>query len=269
MIVQPFDRDDLRRQFLNATPFPFVKIDDFLESDFAKAVAAAYPSFEEGMSKGRSFKAVNEKKKIQITDSARFPKAIAELNDALAAPGFLSDLSYMTGIPKLLADSELVGGGMHITGPGGRLDVHVDFNYMQERKLHRRLNLLIYLNPVWQEAWGGHIQLWDKDVKKCEQSFVPKFNRCVIFETSEISYHGVNPVLPIAEYPRISFATYYYTREAPANWDGRVHSTIFKARPEERMRRYVLMPAEQMQRRLASGIRRVKSGVKQLVKSDG
>ena len=258
MIIQPFDRDELRRQFVDASPFPFVKIDGFLDSDVARAVAAAYPTFDEGMTQGRSFKAVNEKKKIQITDLTRFPRPVAELNEALAAPSFLSDLSHITGIPKLLADAELVGGGMHITGPGGRLDVHVDFNYMQERKLHRRLNLLIYLNATWDPSWGGHIQLWDADVRNCVQSFAPQFNRCVIFETSEISYHGVNPVLPVAAHPRISFATYYYTVEAPAGWDGQAHSTIFKARPEERMRRYVLMPAEQMQRRIASGIRRSK-----------
>jgi hypothetical protein len=145
------------------------------------------------------------------------------------------------------------------------LDVHVDFNLIEDRKLHRRLNLLLYLNPVWEEAWGGQIQLWDKKVKHCRQMFAPVLNRCVIFETNDISYHGVVPVTNAAPYPRISFATYYYTREAPANWDGKVHSTIFKARPEERLRGLVLMPAEKVQRRLAAGIHRIKQGAKRLV----
>ena len=34
---------------------------------------------------------------------------------------------------------------------------------------------------------------------------------------------------PAAPYPRLSFATYYYTREAPENWKGDVHGTIFRA----------------------------------------
>jgi Rps23 Pro-64 3,4-dihydroxylase Tpa1-like proline 4-hydroxylase len=189
------------------------------------------------------------------------------LNEALASPEFLSDLSYFTGIPNLLADEELVGGGIHITGPGGRLDVHVDFNYLETRQLHRRLNLLLYLNPTWEEQWGGHIQLWDRDVKSCQQAFAPAFNRCVIFETSEISFHGVTPITPAASLPRISFATYYYTRQAPPNWKGTVHSTIFKARPEERFRGYVLMPAEIFQRRLTSEVRRLKQSVKRLIKT--
>jgi hypothetical protein len=259
------DREALRQQYASATPFPFVRIEEFLDPAFVEEIAAAYPSFEEAMRSGRTFKAINERKKIQISDAKRFPGPVAKLNEALASPAFLSDLSYVAGIPDLLGDEELVGGGMHITGPGGRLDVHVDFNYLDNRKLHRRLNLLLYLNPVWEEEWGGHIQLWDKDVKNCVQAFAPVLNRCVIFETSDISFHGVTPITAAARFPRISFASYYYTREAPPNWKGTVHSTVFKARPEERLRHYVLMPAENLQRRINSGVQRIKRGIKRVL----
>ena len=256
------DRESLRAQYANARPFPFVMIEQLLDPAFAAEVAASYPSFEDALARGRSFNAVNEQKKVQITDADVFPEPVARLNRALASPEFLSDLSYITGIPHLLADAELTGGGMHITGPGGRLDVHVDFNYLESRRLFRRLNLLLYLNPRWEEAWGGQIQLWDRQVRKCEQVFTPALNRCVVFETSDISFHGVVPVASAAPVPRISFAAYYYTRERPPQWDGTFHSTIFKARPAERMRRYVLMPAESLQRQLASGMSKVKHQVK-------
>lgn len=264
MEIQAFDRAELRRQFNDAEPFRFVKIDNFLDPVSANELAVAYPSFEAATKQGKTFKAVNERRKIQVTDARLFPARVAELNRLLASPAFLADLSYMTGIPNLLADDQLVGGGMHLTGPGGRLDVHVDFNLIKDRELHRRLNLLIYLNPVWEDSWGGHIQLWDKDVRKCRRSFVPKLNRCVIFETSDISFHGVVPVSPAAPYPRISFAAYYYTREAPPNWDGEFHSTIFKARPEERLRGLVIMPAAKIQERLLFGYRKVKRAAKLL-----
>lgn len=265
MLVQPFDRQALRRQFAQASPFPFIKIDNFLDPTFVLDVSAAYPSFETARGLGMSFKTVNERKKVQITDAKLFPKAVARLNEALASPSFLSDLSYITGIPDLLADQELVGGGIHVTGPGGRLDVHVDFNYLETRKLHRRLNFLLYLNPIWEEQWGGHIQLWDKSVKECRQAFVPILNRCIIFETSEISFHGVTPVADDAPSPRLSFASYYYTRQPPPIWKGNVHGTIFKARPQERLRGYVLMPAALIQQQLATSVHRIKQGVKRLV----
>ncbi|OKO73843.1 hypothetical protein AC630_27710 [Bradyrhizobium sp. AS23.2] len=265
MIVNSLDREALRAQFRSAKPFPFVTIENFLEPSAAAAISAAYPSFEEALAKGVSFQAVNERKKVQITDAAKFPAPIAQLNDAIASAEFLSDLSYITGIPNLLADPQLVGGGMHMTGPGGRLDVHLDFNYMEDRQLHRRLNLLVYLNPEWKEDWGGQIQLWDKDVKNCDASFIPKFNRCVIFETSDISYHGVMPISAAAPGPRISFATYYYTKEAPAHWTGVAHSTIFKARPEEKFRGLVLMPAESIKRGVGSAIRQARRKIKSFV----
>jgi hypothetical protein len=269
MIVQPFDRQALRQEYIAATPFPFIKIERFLDPAFAEEVAGACPSFDDATAQGRAFKSVNERKKVQITDAKLFPGPIAQLNEALASPSFLSDLSHVTGIPDLLADEELVGGGIHVTGPGGRLDVHVDFNYMESRKLHRRINLLVYLNPVWEEQWGGHIQLWDKDVKQCRQTFAPALNRCVIFETSHISFHGVTPVTTTAPFPRRSFAAYYYTRQPPPNWKGTVHSTIFKARPEERLRGYVLMPTEILKQRLTNGVRRIKGGLKRFIGSVG
>jgi Rps23 Pro-64 3,4-dihydroxylase Tpa1-like proline 4-hydroxylase len=264
-MLRQLDREQLRKEFSEAKPFPFVKIENFLEPAAAEQIAAAYPSFDVALNQGRTFTTVNERKKVQITKAELFAPPIGRLNEALASPQFLSDLSYITGMPNLLADAELVGGGMHITGPGGRLDVHLDFNYMEERKLHRRLNLLLYLNPTWDQEWGGDIQLWDKDVKNCEASFSPTFNRCVIFETNEISYHGVVPVSPAAKTPRQSFATYYYTREAPAHWTGLSHSTVFKARPDEQAKAMILMPAESARRKLQTGVKSLKDGVKGLM----
>jgi Rps23 Pro-64 3,4-dihydroxylase Tpa1-like proline 4-hydroxylase len=265
-MIQLNNEEALRNAYTNAKPYPHLKIENFFDAEAAREIASSYPSFEEALNRGTTFKTVNERKKIQITDSKLFPKSILRLTSSLSSSEFLAKLSYISGIPNLIADDELVGGGMHITGPGGRLDVHVDFNYMEERQLHRRLNLLLYLNPVWDEGWGGQIQLWDENVERCEATFAPAFNRCVIFETSKTSYHGVTPVSSSAPTPRHSFAVYYYTREAPAGWSGVTNGTIFRARPEERMRRTVLMPAEKIKQRLELGVRSVKTSLKRLIR---
>jgi Rps23 Pro-64 3,4-dihydroxylase Tpa1-like proline 4-hydroxylase len=261
-MLQPLDREKLRAEFAAAKPFPHVRIDNFIDNTKAMAIAAAYPSFDNALGQGQTFSTVNERKKVQISDASRYAAPVKELNDLLASEHFLTDLSYITGIPRLLADERLVGGGIHITGPGGRLDVHVDFNFIAERKLHRRLNLLLYLNSPWQDGWGGQFQLWDKHVKHCEAEFAPLFNRCVIFETSEISYHGVLPVSADAPFPRKSFATYYYTVEAPAHWIGVSHSTIFRARPSEKLKGAVLMPAETARRKVGAFVKKLKRGIK-------
>lgn len=261
-MIRPIDRDALRQKVRAAKPFPFFAIDGFLEDGFAHEVLKAFPSYEDAVKVGRSFNAVNERNKVQVTDAGTFPEPIAKLNQILAAPEFLDLLSYVFDIPKLLADDQLVGGGIHQTGPRGHLDVHVDFNYIAERDLHRRLNILIYFNEGWHEDWGGNIELWDKDVRVCEHSFVPIFNRCVVFQTNEISYHGVSAVRCPEGMSRKSFAAYYYTREAPAHWTGESHSTIFKARPDEVLKGSVLMPAERAGQWMTRTLRSIKKKVK-------
>lgn len=264
-MILNFDRDKLRAEFAQAEPFPHVMIDDFIILEKAKAIAEAYPTFDAALRHGKTFSSVNERKKVQITDSSKYAPPVAELNELLASKQFLNDLSYVTNMPNLLADEKLIGGGIHVTGPGGRLDVHVDFNFVEDRQLHRRLNLLLYLNPSWKDEWGGQIQLWDRNVKHCKASFAPIFNRCVIFETNEISYHGVVPVAPDAPAPRKSFAVYYYTKEAPAHWTGVSHSTIFKARPDEKVKGMVMMPAEAAKVATSSAVNKLKSSLKSII----
>lgn len=257
-ILRPWDRDALKAEFDAAEPFRHVVIDELLDPAFAAEAAASFPSFEEARQMGFGFDFVNERAKVQITEAGKFPAPIRRLHEALASPAFLADLEHVTGIPRLLADERLAGGGMHVTGPHGRLDVHVDFNFEPARALHRRLNILVYLNADWDDAWGGEVELWDARVRECRRRLAPRLNRCVLFETSEISFHGVRPLRCPPDRARQSFAAYYYTREPPAGWDGRQHSTIFRARPDERFRRFVSMPAERAWREGRAFLRRSK-----------
>src|SRR5258705_309378 len=104
MLIQPFDRVILRQQFATASPFPFLKIDGFLDQSFAREIASAYPTFEVATKNGRTFQSVNERKKVQVTNVELFAQPVRRLNGLLASRQFLSDLSYITGIPNLVAD---------------------------------------------------------------------------------------------------------------------------------------------------------------------
>lgn len=268
MLLNPLDREALRQEFRSAKPYPHIVIENFLQEDFLREVVGSYPNFSQAWEEAKgtrdAFVALNERYKLQVTDSNRFPEPVRRLHEALASQAFLDDLSYITGIPNLLADPEMRGGGMHMTGPRGRLDVHIDFNYDKKAKLHRRLNILLYLNDDWKETWGGAVELWDRDVKHCVRSLPPTLNRCMIFETSEISYHGVEPVTCPEGVARKSFAGYYYTREAPENWDGTIHSTNFKPRPNEYLRNAVLGRFESMGRRMYYRYRQAERLIKRI-----
>jgi len=264
-MLNPLDREALKLQFESNQPYPHFVIGNFLEPEAALKVAHSYPDFEQATKQGHEFKAVNEQRKVQICDQGKFPEPVKRLSEIISSPEFLSELEYITGIPNLLADPNFAGGGMHLTGSGGRLDVHVDFNYQEDQRIHRRLNILIYLNPDWQDTWGGEIEVWDKDVKTCLNSMLPLLNRCLVFKTTDISYHGVRPITAPADVCRRSFAAYYYTHEAPPEWKGEAHSTIFKARPDEKVRGMLLMPAERLMRRFQDYVQRTKTLIKKIV----
>ena len=247
-LINFISKREFKEKLLKTEPFPYFCIDNFLVEDFANEVHDSFPAYQEAQKLGKEFIAVNEKRKIQITDSSKFPPAIKKLNDLLASEEYLQMWSELIGIPNLIADANLRGGGVHETNSGGHLDVHVDFNYNETTQSFRRLNILIYFNKDWKEEYGGYLDVWDKEVKTCYGAFAPKFNRACGFLTSEISFHGVTPITCPPDIMRKSFATYYYTKEMPDWWKGEKHSTVFKARPEEWAKGYILMPAENLLR---------------------
>src|SRR5258708_31412501 len=75
--------------------------------------------------------------------------------ELMGSPQFLDLIGEITGIPDLLFDPALYGGGTHENLHGQDLDPHVDFNYDEAQRLHRRLNLIVYLNKDWRTEWGG------------------------------------------------------------------------------------------------------------------
>jgi Rps23 Pro-64 3,4-dihydroxylase Tpa1-like proline 4-hydroxylase len=265
-LLNKIDFETFKAKCQGAPSFPHFYLDNFLEESFANEVHESFPSYSDAKQLGKTFSAVNEKKKIQITDSKKFPPAVYKLHELLASNEFVEMVSDLMGIKNLIADPTMLGGGIHETNAGGHLDVHVDFNYNEELKLHRRVNILIYFNKDWHDDYGGYLDLWDKHVKNCLGSYAPIFNRAAGFTTNEISWHGVTPLTCPPDRMRKSFAVYYYTKEAPPGWDGVVHSTIFKARPTEYFKGGIAMPAEKLVRTARGIIDAAKANFKKLLR---
>ena len=107
------------------------------------------------------------------------------------------------------------GGGLHSIERGGFLNIHTDFlSHTKNSNWSRQVNLLIYLNKDWHKDWNGNLGLWTSDMKSCVHSIEPKFNRCVIFNTVDPSFHGhPEPLLCPPGVERRSLALYYYRIE--------------------------------------------------------
>jgi hypothetical protein len=220
----------IAEQFATAKPFRHVIIDDFLAPETIAGLLADFPSFEERYAKNEMGHVGGKAVRM---DMPSISERYAALDRHIQSPEFLATISKITGIPDLLYDPDYVGGGTHENVHGQGLDPHVDFNLLPKTGWHRRLNLIVYLNHEWHEEWGGCLDLhsnpWDSEHDQV-QTVLPLFNRCVVFETNEYSWHGFRPLdLPEAERGRSrkSVAIYLYTRERPADEVAPSHGTIY------------------------------------------
>jgi hypothetical protein len=182
------------------------------------------------------YKHANENK-LGMPNRELFPPTIGAVCDELNSPEFVAWVSQLTGIPNLITDPMLEGGGLHQSGPGGYLNVHTDFSIHHFHKnWHRRVNLILYLNPKWREEWGGSIEMWErsreKQMTRCAAKYAPLLNHALIFTTNEDSLHGFpDPLTCPPGESRKSLALYYYTVEQDPGFTG--HSTDYFARPQD------------------------------------
>jgi len=218
-----------KKPFLEVEPFPHLVIDDFLPDELCAQVE----------SYGRSLEGLDENihlnsKKLAANRYWEFDAEPRELLSFFYSEHFERFLSRVTGVEGVHADHRYNwGGGYHFLPKGGFLNVHKDFNIHPYTNEHRRLNAILYLNRGWRDQDGGQLELWDMERKERFASIVPIFNRLVIFETSEASYHGNPEKVVRDDQPRMSYSLYYYTAGRPDADEITQHTTVYVDRPGE------------------------------------
>lgn len=196
-------------------PFNHLVIDDFLPKALADRCLAAFPPIDGGDWDESNDSDIEVKLRSNWQSEFDVPEHIIDVVRLMNSAPFLSAMGERFGIPKLVPDPYFTGGGLNVTMSGGLLDVHVDGNYHDSTGLNRRLNALLYLNPNWQMEWGGEFGLYDSKGRKCIKKVDPIHNRLVIFDTNDVSFHGLPDPLnfPKGE-ARRSIILYYYTKES-------------------------------------------------------
>lgn len=218
--------------YQTAKPYPHIQLEHFLEEWAAQKAMQTFPKVkDEGWI---HYVHVNEKKH-GLNKMDLLPTFIRELISELNSPEFVAFLSRLTGIPGLLPDDSLEGGGLHQSSRGGFLNIHADFTvHPHKRNWRRRVNLLVYLNEDWKPEYRGELELWARDMSACVQKILPLFNRAVIFNTDEDSFHGLpEPIMCPEEMTRKSIALYYFTEEKTTP---KKRATNYRARPGDGLR---------------------------------
>jgi hypothetical protein len=204
-----------RENYAAARPYPHTVIDGFLGDPLASQLAAAYPGPKDA----------GWKRKDHAEQSARLgnlqrhgfegvPLSIRHLLAELNAMAFLDFLETLTGVPGLIPDPHFRGAGLHLTLRGGHLAVHVDFNRDRFRALARRVTVLYYLNPHWDPAWGGDLELWNADPSQWELRIAPVLDPLVVMAHGVTYWHGhPAPLQCPDDRGRAVIAAYFYTAD--------------------------------------------------------
>jgi len=228
-----FKIKNLAKQYCKAKPFPQVVIDNFLEEQCIQTTLEGFKTVN-----WASYTHFNERKSGNKTKN--FDPLLQKTIDGLNSEEFLMRLEKITGISSLIPDHELGSGGVHRSTREGFLNIHADFTtHPYNKNWHRRVNVLIYLNEIWNDSWGGQLELWDRKMERCVQKISPILNRCVIFNTDYDSFHGhPEPMKCPKNIFRKSIALYYYTK---ADENVKTFATNYKSRPKDKLLKKILI----------------------------
>jgi Rps23 Pro-64 3,4-dihydroxylase Tpa1-like proline 4-hydroxylase len=202
-------------EFQNSLPFNHIVIDDFFEEHWADKLAEDFPQHNSKFWRTEYNNPLEIKKTNQYWGD--FSSIYYSTFMELLTNNFISTLKDITKIKNLYIDPGLYGGGLHSHSAEGKLNVHLDYSRHSKLPLQRKLNLIVYLNKGWQDSWGGHLELWSHDdtvnkPKECIKKILPKFNRAVLFDTTQNSWHGLPEKLKCPDnVARKSIAIYYLT----------------------------------------------------------
>ena len=214
-------------------PFPHLVWDSFLEDDMLKAIYDEFPNKDSELWTWKTNDKNSIKYMCQDKNLLSDLKNIYELIKYLNGDYFCRALGFIFGIPNLVSDTNLAGGGLHMIGKGGFLKVHADFNVADTMSdYHRRLNLILYLSDDWESEYNGDLEFWKTDLSECVVKLAPIKNRLVCFNTQPngdtVAYHGhPKPLNTPSDVYRKSIALYYYTRNKPNNVLAEKHKTLY------------------------------------------
>ncbi len=219
--------ESIREQWANpeGTETRHFVLDELLPIDVAESIYESFPKDGNGFFSRESFR---EKKRTSAHLSQLAP-ILGEITFALQDERTVDKVSELVGMTDLEPDPSLYAGGLSMMFEGDFLNPHIDNSHDAKRDRYRRLNLLYYVAPDWEEKNGGNFELWDAD-RRTPKTIVSQFNRLVVMETNKLSWHSVSPVTTNS--PRCCVSNYFFSKTSPDNGDY-FHVTSFTGRPDE------------------------------------
>ena len=171
--------DSLRNRFRKGMPYPHIVIDNFLQVDKARLLLKELKKEEFKEKEADLFK-------FNQTDDLYFSKnkKIKEFHKACCNWEFFNFISHMTGV-KFKGTLDMAG----------TLYESADYLLCHDDELEgRKIAYVLYLSEEFGPKDGGAFCLFDSvkgKPNKIVKKYGPRFNRLLLFEVSEKSFHEV------------------------------------------------------------------------------
>lgn len=198
--------------YLGASPFPHMIIDDFLPEKIIQQLVEEFPANDDKIWDRVNNKSIQVKLRSNwVSFSDVQPTTLSLINFLNSGP-VLKLIAEISNIKHLISDPYLTGGGLNLMERDGHLAIHSDGNWHDDMQLHRRLNVILFLNKDWKKEWKGDLEFWDKDLTQCQKAIAPIYNRLAVFTTHDYTFHGVPQYIKCPKNQgRKSVIQYYYT----------------------------------------------------------
>jgi len=195
-IVNNCNFDKFKTEFKKEIPFSYVIIDNFFNKDLLDEVSKDFPDIKSDKwfrfrDKIGEFENIFESGMNAISKPENMPPLCRSFLYNLNSLNFCKVLEEITGIKDIQPDTHWHYTGLRINTPGSHQMIHSDSLFHPHLKKRKILTFMIYLTKDWDKKDEGCLEIWDNQMKKCVHKIAPKFNRVVIFENTETSYHGV------------------------------------------------------------------------------
>ncbi len=215
----------------------FFYLDHFLPDNIATDIASQFPQ-----SKKMHLLNSGGELKLKFSRIKETSDLIQAVHHAIQDPRVIACIEKITGIQHQLPDHSRLAGGVSSLLKGYYINPHLDTSHDIDKQHYRVLNMLYYVSPNWALENGGNYELWDERVEN-KLTIPCHFNRLLVMETNQTSWHAVSPVL--VKKPRQCIFNYYFSKQSPTGQDYfhaaktlALYNPLFKPRPEQTVRRW-------------------------------
>lgn len=233
-LFEPEARRTLREALKAAKPFPHLVVEGIFHPDLLRLITEEFEDHSQTAWLDVKSRYESFRRSVMGT---RLGPASQIYFDIVNSGWFLEWVSSITGVPYLLSDPQLYGGGLHESRTGASFAIHRDFNRHSTTGLKNEMVFITYLNKGWQPEWGSALELWDKWQKACVTRVQPEFGRSIFMLHGPASFHGhTDPLNAPDGRPRRSVAAYFYSSPEAGKPSRDKLNTIFMNRhPIDRM----------------------------------